>query len=218
MRLGFQAILFDMDGVLVNSNPAIEASWKAWCTGNGIDFAAMKPRLHGRKAVEVIREFKPDAEIETEWQVLIDQEMAMVGLTEALPGALPLMSALPPEGWTIVTSAPLELAKARLDAAGLPHPRLWVSARDVQRGKPAPDAFLLGAERLGQTPADCLVIEDSRAGIEAARAGGFRSVMVGPDSETDPGATIRLRDLSDLTLSQTEDGQPCLVAARPGPR
>ncbi len=211
MQLAFEAILFDMDGVLVNSNPAIEASWKAWCEVNGIDFAAMKPRLHGRKAIEVIREFMPDADIETEWQILIDQEMAMVSLTEALPGARQLLTSLPGERWTIVTSAPLELAKARLDAAGLPHPKLWVSARDVKRGKPAPDAFLLGAERLGQAPADCLVIEDSRAGIEAALAGGFRSVMVGPDSETDPGATLRVPDLSAVRLSSSDAGLPCLT-------
>ena len=201
MRLAFQAILFDMDGVLVNSNPAIEASWKAWCEVNGLDFSAMQHRLHGRKAVEVIAEFLPGADIEAEWQILIDQEMAMVGLTEALPGARELLPALPGDRWTLVTSAPLELAEARLDAAGLPHPRFWVSARDVQRGKPAPDAFLLGAERLGRTPGECLVIEDSRAGIEAAMAGGFRSVMVGPDSETDPGASLRVRDLSRLRLS-----------------
>ncbi|WP_203290821.1 HAD-IA family hydrolase [Maricaulis parjimensis] len=201
MPLDFQAILFDMDGVLVNSNPAIEASWQAWCERNGIDFSAMKPRLHGRKAVEVIRDFKPDADIEAEWQILIDQEMAMVGLTEALPGAKALMSSLPADRWTIVTSAPLELARARLDAAGLPHPEIWVSARDVKRGKPAPDAFLLGAERLQARPQDCLVIEDSRAGIEAALAGGIPCIMVGPESETDPGADLRVRDLSALALS-----------------
>ena len=211
MRLECEAVLFDMDGGLGNSNPAIEASWKAWCEVNGIDFAQMQPRLHGRKAVEVIRAFKPEADIEAEWQILIDQEMAMVGLTEPLPGAKDMLSALPEARWTIVTSAPLELARARLDAAGLPHPRLWVSARDVQRGKPAPDAFLLGAERLGHTPQDCLVIEDSRAGIEAALAGRFRSIMVGPDSETDPGASLRVLDLSGLTLFAGASGTLALA-------
>lgn len=204
--LPFRAILFDMDGVLVDSNPAIEASWQVWADKHDLDFAAVKARIHGRKAVEVIRHFLPDADIETVWAELIDQEMASAHLTVPIPGVAPILAALKPEEWAVVTSAPLELAQARMQAAGHPQPISWVTARDVERGKPAPDGFLLGSEKLGVEPGACLVIEDAGPGIAAAQAAGMRAIYLNADPHTPDGATAHIGGHDQLAIERDATG------------
>lgn len=212
-RLPFQAILFDMDGVLVDSNPAIEASWQVWADKHGLDFAAVKARIHGRKAVEVIRHFLPDADIEAVWDELIEQEMASAHLTVPIPGVADILAALRPEEWAVVTSAPLELAQARMQAAGHPQPVAWVTARDVERGKPAPDGFLLGAKKLGAQPGDCIVIEDAGPGIAAARAAGMRAVYLNSQPGTPEGTTAHIGGHDQLAVERDGTGCPSLAVA-----
>ncbi|WP_300529675.1 HAD-IA family hydrolase [Maricaulis sp.] len=212
-RLPFKAILFDMDGVLVDSNPAIEASWQLWAGKHGLDFAEVKARIHGRKAVEVVRHFLPGADIEAVWAELIEQEMASAHLTIPIPGIATILSALQREEWAVVTSAPLELAQARMTAAGHPQPVAWVTARDVERGKPAPDGFLMGAEKLGVAPADCLVIEDAGPGIAAARAAGMRAIYIHAQSETPAGTTAHITGHDQLSIERDASGAATLRVA-----
>lgn len=205
IELPFQAILFDMDGVLVDSNPAIEASWRLWADEVGAPFDELQAYIHGRKAVEVIAHFQPGADIDAVWSRLIEQEMANAHLTRALPGAAEMLASLERSEWTIVTSAPEELALARLAACGLPTPHPMISARDVARGKPAPDGFLKGAEALGCPPSKAIVIEDSAPGIAAALAGGMAPVRIQPEG-ADPDARVTVTALDRLEVIRRAKG------------
>ncbi|WP_342248867.1 HAD-IA family hydrolase [Sphingomonas sp. OTU376] len=175
----FAAFLFDMDGTLVNSMAVVDRVWRAWAARHGVETDPLMAALHGVRAIETIRRFAPagvDAEAETEalTQAEIDD---IEGLAE-VGGAAAFLARIPAGRWALVTSAPRALALRRLEAAGIPRPEVVITAEDVAHGKPAPDCFLLGAERLGVEIADCLVWEDSLAGLAAADAAGAAAVVV----------------------------------------
>ncbi|RRH94673.1 HAD family hydrolase [Mesorhizobium tamadayense] len=174
----FAAFLFDMDGTVLNSIAAAERVWTEWANRHGLDVASFLPTIHGRRARETIAALKlPGVDPIAEADALLKAEAADLEGIVPIPGAVAFLSSLPPERWAIVTSAPRELALLRIEAAGIPVPAMMVSAEDVTRGKPAPDCFLLAAERLGVEARDCLVFEDAPAGIAAGEASGA-SVMV----------------------------------------
>ena len=174
----FGAFLFDMDGTILTSIAAAERVWAAWARGHGIDLASFLPTLHGMRAVETITRLGlTNIDIQAEAEALTQAEIDDVEGIESIAGAAAFLASLPPDRWAVVTSAPRRLAERRLSAACLPMPPLMVAGDDVSRGKPAPDCFLLAAERLGRHPAECLVFEDAPAGIQAAEAAGM-SVMV----------------------------------------
>jgi len=174
----FGAFLFDMDGTILTSIAAAERVWTAWARGHGIDLARFLPTLHGMRAVETITRLGlTNIDILAEVEALTQAEIDDVEGIESIAGAAAFLGSLPADRWAVVTSAPRRLAERRLSAAGLPMPPLMVAGDDVSRGKPAPDCFLLAAERLGRDPAECLVFEDAPAGIQAAEAAGM-SVMV----------------------------------------
>ena len=169
----FGAFLFDMDGTILNSILAAERVWAAWARRHGVDVDTFLPGIHGMRAVETIRKLGlPDLDIEAEVRDLTEAEIADVEGIEAIGGAAAFLHSLPTERWAIVTSAPRALALRRLEAAGLPVPPILVAGEDVERGKPAPDCFLLGARKLGQPIESCLIFEDAPAGIAAAEAAG----------------------------------------------
>lgn len=175
----FAAFLFDMDGTVLTSIVASERVWGAWAQRHGLDVAAVLKCIHGRRVVETVRSFAiPDVDEDAEVAWLKDAEIADTDGIEAIEGAAAFVNALPANRWAVVTSAPRELAEVRLAAAGLPVPAVLVTAEDVERGKPAPDCFLLAAERLGHPIADCLAFEDAPAGIAAAEAAGAKVVVV----------------------------------------
>jgi sugar-phosphatase len=175
----FAAFLFDMDGTLLSSIAAAERVWTAWASRHGIDVAAFLPTIHGVRAVETIRrQALPGIDPEVEAEALTLAEIADVAGIVPIAGAGGFLASLPEGRFAIVTSAPRALAVARLGAAGLAVPGVMVTADDVTRGKPAPDCFLLAAERLGVQAKDCLVFEDAPAGIEAAEAAGAGVVVV----------------------------------------
>jgi sugar-phosphatase len=175
----FAAFLFDMDGTVLTSIVASERVWGAWARKHGLDVAAVLKCIHGRRAIETVRSFDiPDVDEAAEVQWLMAGEIADVEGIDAIEGAAAFLNALPADRWAVVTSAPRALAKVRLAAAGLPLPAVLVSAEDVERGKPAPDCFLLAAERLGYAIEDCLVFEDAPAGIAAAEAAGAKVVVI----------------------------------------
>ncbi|RWE33630.1 HAD-IA family hydrolase, partial [Mesorhizobium sp.] len=174
----FAAFLFDMDGTVLNSIAAAERVWSQWAQRHGLDVASFLPTIHGRRARETIAALGlPGLDPVLEADALLAAETADLDGIVPIPGAVAFLQSLPPERWAIVTSAPRELALLRMQAAGIPVPAMMVSGEDVIIGKPAPDCFLLAAERLGVEAHDCLVFEDAPAGIAAGEASGA-SVMV----------------------------------------
>lgn len=172
------AFLFDMDGTLINSIPSAVRAWTAWAERHRIDVDALMRVMHGVKAIETIRRFAPPGvDPQREFELLLQAEIDDVADVVEIVGAGAFTAALPSDRWAIVTSAPRSLAEVRLRAAGVTPPAVMVTADDVERGKPAPDCFLLAAERLGVDARDCLVWEDAPAGIAAAEAAGA-DVMV----------------------------------------
>ncbi|HET7427773.1 MAG TPA: HAD-IA family hydrolase [Gemmatimonadales bacterium] len=175
-RFDCSAVLFDLDGVLVDSTAFVELQWRRWAGARGLRPEPFLRVCHGRRALETIRIAAPDLDAEAEVRALVPDDEPEAAPLEPLPGAVRLLDALPPRTWAVATSGPRPTATSRLRRAGLPIPPVLVCAEDVTRGKPSPDAYLLAARELGVSPPDCLVVEDAPAGVQAARAAGMRVV------------------------------------------
>jgi mannitol-1-/sugar-/sorbitol-6-phosphatase len=169
-RFDCSAVVFDLDGVLVDSAAYVEQQWRHWASVRGLRPEPFLRVCHGRRALETIRMAAPHLDAEEEVKAFVPLEEAGTQPIGPLPGALRLLSALPHGSWAVATSGIRRVATSRLRRAGLPVPTVLVCAEDVARGKPSPDAFLLAARGLGFRPDQCLVVEDAPAGIQAARA------------------------------------------------
>lgn len=205
----FAAFLFDMDGTILTSIKAAERVWGNWAAGHGLDVAAFLPTIHGKRTEDTIRALNlPGVDPAAEAARITLAEIEDVAGIEAIAGVADFLASLPRARWAIVTSAPRALAEARIAAAGLPLPAVLVAAEDVERGKPAPDPFLLGARKLGVPPADCLVFEDTLAGLRSAAAAGMASIVVTVTHthplETDAAAAVF--DYADLQAVASSDG------------
>ncbi len=165
-----QAILFDLDGVLVDSTTCAGRIWRIWAREQGLDPERMVQMAHGRPTIETIRMVAPHLDAEFEADKVEEREVNDVDGLKALPGARELLLNLPPDRYAIVTSGSRRLATARLQAAGLPVPARMITADDITNGKPDPEPYPAGARLLGYKPQDCLVFEDAPAGIRAAKA------------------------------------------------
>lgn len=175
----FAAFLFDMDGTILTSIVAAERVWANWARKHGLDVEAFLPTIHGRRTIETIAGLGLEGvDPEVEARAVTEAELEDVEGIDAIEGAAAFLAGLPANRWAVVTSAPRALAERRITAAGLPLPAVMVAAEDVARGKPAPDCFLLAAQRLGHPIDDCLVFEDAPAGIAAAEAAGASVVVV----------------------------------------
>lgn len=198
-------MLFDLDGVLVDSSAFVELQWRRWASARGLRPEPFLRVCHGRRALETIRIAAPDLDAEAEARALVPEDEPEAALLEPLPGALRLLDALPPQTWAVATSGPRPTATSRLRRAGLPVPTVMVCAEDVTRGKPSPDAYLLAARELGVSPPDCLVVEDAPAGVQAARAAGMRVVGVTTTHQSDElGADACAASLAGVYLGRTE--------------
>ena len=173
-----KAILFDMDGVLMDSTPSVERVWRTWAARHGLDPVRVASQAHGRRSIETIRAVAPELDAERENVLVEKMEIDDKEGVTALPGAAELLAHLPPEHFAIVTSATRPLAVARLGYAGIPVPRHMITANDVIHGKPSPEPFLNGAALLGFAPGDCLVFEDSPAGVTSARSAGMKAIAL----------------------------------------
>ncbi|MGD0986848.1 MAG: HAD family hydrolase [Candidatus Sulfotelmatobacter sp.] len=170
------AILFDLDGVLVDSTGAVDRHWRIWARARGIDEEKVIAIAHGVRAIEVIRAVTPHLDAEAELRDLERKESEdHISLT-AMPGAIQLVSSLPVDSWGVVTSGSRHLATDRLRVVGVPIPRVMITADEVENGKPHPEPYLKGAKALGVKPEECLVIEDAPAGIRSAHAGGMKVI------------------------------------------
>lgn len=175
----FAAMLFDMDGTIINSITAAENVWATWARAHGIDVETFLPTIHGRRAIDTIASLNlPGVDAATEAAYITQAEIAEVEGIEEIPGAAAFLNQIPLSKWAVVTSAPRELALTRLKAAGLPIPQVLITAEDVDQGKPKPDCYLLAAKRLGVSCSDCLIFEDAEIGIAAALACGGTLVVV----------------------------------------
>lgn len=168
------AVLFDLDGVLVDSRRAVEAIWEVWAAERGVDLATILAGSHGERTYDTIVRVAPQLDPAAETDLIDARELVALDGLRPHDGAARLTGALPAGAWAVVTSCSLALATARLDHVGLRPPPVLITADDVQRGKPDPQGYLLAAARLGAAPAECLVIEDAHPGIAAARAAGMR--------------------------------------------
>lgn len=202
----YAAFLFDMDGTILDSIASAERAWDAWSRANGHDPAAVRATMHGVRTVETMRRWGA-ADPEAAAHALMQAEMADVGDVVPIAGAPAFLAAIPADRWALVTSAPRVLAERRLAAAGLTPPAIFVSAEDVTRGKPAPDPFLMGAQRLGVAAADCLVFEDAPAGIAAGLAAGADVVAITATHREPLAAQVPMvRDYRALTVMVAAHG------------
>lgn len=175
----YDALLFDMDGTILTSIAAAERVWTRWAQHHGLDVDTFLPTIHGKRGIDSIRDSGvPNVDPEAEAAAILEAEIGDVEGIEPIAGAPEFLASLPHNRWAVVTSAPRRLAERRIQAAGLPLPDVLVTGDDVSAGKPAPDAFLMGADRLGYRASDCLIFEDALAGIQSAEATDASIVVV----------------------------------------
>jgi sugar-phosphatase len=193
-----RGILFDLDGVLVDSTAAVARVWRRWARERGLDSENVIHAAHGRRSIETVRVLAPDLDAVEENERVESMEIADREGVVALPGAVDLLRKLPAGRFSVVTSATRALAAARLEHSGIPIPESFIGGDDVIEGKPSPEPYLKGAALIGLSPADCLVFEDTAAGIESARAAGMRVIGL---LTTYPAAQLRAADAIVRTLA-----------------
>ncbi|MFC9248084.1 HAD-IA family hydrolase [Streptomyces sp. NPDC057136] len=202
------ALLLDMDGTLVNSDAVVERCWSRWALKQGLDPVAVLKVVHGRQGYATMAVLLPERSMEQNYaenRELLAEETADVDGVAPIDGAPAFMASLAGLPHALVTSADEALAQARMTAAALPMPGIRVTAEQVGASKPDPEGFLKGAAELGFEAADCVVFEDSEAGITAGRAAGMRVVGVGPRAAAlSPDAHVR--DLSQIRVEAAADG------------
>jgi sugar-phosphatase len=195
------AVLFDLDGVLVDSTRSVERQYRRWSGENGLDPAKVLQISHGVRAVEVVRAMAPHLNAEEETRKIEQWEANDHDGVRVMPGAAELVNALPLDRWCVVTSGTRKLATTRLTWAGIPIPHVFVTADDVSKGKPDPAPYLMGASLLGFPAQRCLVIEDAPAGIKSAHAGGMKVIAL---SSTFPQDKLREADAIVSRLAQIQ--------------
>ncbi|MFJ2233959.1 HAD-IA family hydrolase [Streptomyces sp. NPDC087859] len=203
-----RALLLDMDGTLVNSDVVVERCWRRWASRHGLDGDEVMKVVHGRQGYASMALLLPDRPMEQNHAdnalMLAEETADMEGVVE-IPGASEFLASLRDVPHALVTSADVALSTARMAAAGLPLPDIRITAESVGASKPDPEGFLKGAAELGLAPEDCVVFEDSGAGIAAGRAAGMRVVGVGPRADFyDPDVVVR--DLTQVRVEPTADG------------
>lgn len=206
-----------MDGILISSLGSVERSWTKWAQMRGIDPEYACRIAHGCRAIETVARLRPDLDSEAELKLIEEIEIAdNEGLT-VLPGVAELLAALPPERWTVVTSATERLARVRLEVGGIPMPRQLVTADQVIQGKPHPEPFLAGAALLGLAPGDCVVFEDSSSGARAGQAAGCTVVATtfSHPVETLDAAHYLVNDLTGVRVVIPESGDGLVLRFAP---
>ncbi|HEV2469163.1 MAG TPA: HAD family hydrolase [Candidatus Sulfotelmatobacter sp.] len=199
------ALLFDLDGVLINSTPAVARVWRKWAIERGFNPEEVVQRAHGRPSLTTIREYLPNADHHAENKEVERREIEDLEGVVPLPGALQLLASVPSDRWTIVTSCTRPLAEVRIKAAGLPLPPRMITSTEITHGKPNPEPFLKGAALLGFPADQCVVFEDVPAGVCAGKAAGARVIAftttVDKSILQEAGADFVLRSCADARLT-----------------
>ncbi|MGX8905870.1 HAD-IA family hydrolase [Streptomyces netropsis] len=208
ITLTARALLLDMDGTIVNSDAVVERCWRQWAAEQDLDADAVMKVVHGRQGYATMAVLLPDRPMElnhADNRRMLAAETADVDGVVPVPGAPAFMAALADLPHALVTSADRALATARMGAAGLPMPEVRVTAESVGASKPDPEGFLKGAAALGFAPEDCVVFEDSEAGITAGKAAGMRVVGVGPRAAAHA-PDVHVMDLEQIRITAGPDG------------
>ncbi|ADW69855.1 HAD-IA family hydrolase [Granulicella tundricola] len=213
VAIEIKGLLFDMDGVLISSIASVNRCWKLWAAHYGVADAQNVQIAHGVRAVDLIKGYKPgftEAEVTEGLRYIEDLEIADTEGLKVLAGVRELLASLPPERWTIVTSATRRLLLGRLKAAGLPYPDRLIAADDVVNGKPHPEPYMKGAEILGFSTKGCVVVEDAPSGVGAGVAAGARVLgVLGTHTAEEiyaAGATWVARSLESVKVTVVEGG------------
>lgn len=210
VEVACSGLLFDLDGVLVDSTPAVARVWTKWALAHGFDPEDTVRKAHGRPSVATIRDLLPDGDAEMENQVVLRGEIEDTEGVVPLPGARELLNSLPLERWALVTSCARPLAEVRLRTAGLPVPTRMITCEDVRIGKPDPEPYQKGADLLGVPASKCVVFEDAPAGIRAGKAAGALVIALrttSPDSELEEaGADWIIPGYNALSVTQSDHG------------
>jgi sugar-phosphatase len=213
-----KAVIFDLDGVLVNSTASVEHAWRVWARQHGLSVRDVLAVTHGRRSIETMRLVAPHLATDREAEALNLLQARDTSRDVPVSGALALLTALPAQSWAIVTSGSQVLAHARLQAVGLPVPPVLVTGENVTQGKPDPQGYLKAATRLGVRPEHCLVFEDAPVGIAAGQAAGMRVIAVATTYplEAFTLTALAVRTLADVQVkavmaSSKETGHPELV-------
>ena len=204
------ALLFDMDGVLIDSTPAVARVWRRWAIEHGFDPVEVVARAHGRPSLTTVTEYLPNSDHQAENREVERREIEDLEGVVPLPGTLDLLASLPEDRWTIVTSCTRALAEVRIKAAGLPLPKKIITSTDIIRGKPDPEPYLKAATLLGFPASECIVLEDAPAGIRAGKSAGSRVIAfptTAHESELRAvGAGWIVRNCADITARSTTSG------------
>jgi sugar-phosphatase len=211
ITLTCHAILFDLDGVLLDSTSCIERHWQEWADKHGLDLKKVLQNAHGVRTIETIKIVAPHLDAKNEAAEFTANEILDTEGVVAIPGAKELMEHLPTGKWAIVTSGGFELVQARLKKADLPMPKYIISADDVTQGKPAPQPYLMGANKL-EVPVDqCVVVEDAPIGVKAGKAAGMRVIGIAsthPHKELlDVGVDFLVESLAKIQISGNGQNQ-----------
>ncbi len=210
MKIPFDAILFDNDGVLVDSHVLVDVAWRQLAAEFALDYGVLEKQLIGVPAADTLAKHLEGDTLERALPRLEDLEVEVAGDTPPMAGAIELTNALPPTAWAVVTSATRRLADARWAGAGITPPPATITADDITNGKPHPEPFLNAARLLGVDPTRCIVFEDSPSGGIAGRDAGATVVAVGNQEWTiEPAA--RVADLTSISVSTTDNGSLALI-------
>jgi sugar-phosphatase len=216
-EIDFDALLFDMDGVLIDSTPAVDRVWTRWATEHGFEPLEVVRRAHGRPSIANVRDYLPSADHEAENRIIERAEMDDLEGVAPLPGVCELLSSLPNDRWAIVTSSTKPLAEIRLRVAGLPKPSVLVTSSDIVNGKPHPEPYLKAAAKLGFVTNNCVVFEDAPAGIQAGKAAGSRVIAFRTTADDSglktAGADWIVDDIRQVHITSKEKGLRLGLAA-----
>lgn len=207
VKLAVRGVLFDMDGVLMSSLGSVERSWNRYALSRGVDPELAVRLAHGRRAIETVRLLRPDLDPQEELGLVEAWEIADGEGIGVLPGVRDLIAALPKNSWAIVTSATERLARSRLAFVGIPIPEHLVTSETVNRGKPHPEPYLHAAQLIGAAPPDCVVIEDSPAGVASGKAAGCHvlGVLTTHSAESLADADWRVPTLAAVRVNTQND-------------
>jgi len=199
MILRAKALLFDLDGTLIDSLPAVNRAWTTWCSLHNLDATEILPQIHGKRAIDSIRHVAPHLDSEVENLILRKLESEDTTGIYPLPGAIEFTNSIPDDRWCVVTSGTSDVGMSRLNACGFKIPRQSVFGEEVRNGKPSPDPYLLGVSRLGFLPSECIGFEDTYAGLQSVQLAGLTAIAVGINREP------MIFDYHDLSIKLIDD-------------
>ncbi len=211
ITLTCNAILFDLDGVLIDSTSCIERHWEEWAKDHNIDLDFVLQNAHGVRTIETMQIVAPLLDLENEAAAFTHNEVNDTEGVVAIKGAHQILAKLPKKNWAVVTSGSYDLVKARLNATDLPLPTYLVTADEVKQGKPSPEPYLTGAKKLGLNPDQCVVVEDSPIGVRAGKAAGMKVIgVLSTHNKTtllEAGADFIINDLEHIQITSNRNNQ-----------